>query len=311
MIRIAGYLMDLAVSEEHAFPSEISSHPVEQGPDISDHIRNLPEEITLESIVSDTPIGEVAADPSRQAAGPDAPLPSADAFQKLVEIRAARQPVTVETSLGTFENMGLENLDVPKDAAKAGGLFFTARFKRMNLVQNKRTRRRVATPMAGAGGKATPKAKALTPIEIDRVLDWRQGVPPGGPLPPGYKIVRVIQGRRTRPTGFTREELQAIGATDFDATAPSPGAVAKGRMGRTELVHYYYRDTEKEIRDDERRALIADLRRDAAERREAQLKDLQRSLREDPAGTFKKMQNLPAGVPDLGAFTRPPPPTLP
>ena len=95
MIVIDGFPMDLALSEEHRFPGEVTSYPVEQGADISDHIRTLPEEITLECIVSDTPIGEVATDATRTSGT----LPAEAALAKLLEIRnrRPRRPVPVET----------------------------------------------------------------------------------------------------------------------------------------------------------------------------------------------------------------------
>lgn len=315
--------MDLAVSEEHGFPSEVTSHPVEQGPDISDHIRNLPEEITLESIVSDTPIGEVAADPSRQAAGPDAPLPSADALQKLREIRAARRPVTVETSLGTFENMALENLTVPRDAQKTGGLFFTATFRRMNLVTNKRTRRRVATPLAGAGGKAAAQKKALDAFKVVETYFWRMGVHAGDPvrgLPAGTAgtvgtavEVPTFEWAYVNATRTTESREQTNDQKTNIESAPGPvgsGIVITGKfVDRNTIYRFEGRASPriarvfgvtagKRLNNSQVQDFLADRARDrdiAAESRKGGIAD----------GTLPKEQrNLPAKVRSVDRFQR-------
>src|ERR1051325_4015191 len=165
LIRINGYPMDLCMREVHKFPGEATDYPVESGADISDHIREMPDEITLtDCIVSDTPIGEVATDPSRQPdPGPDGAvlLPSAAAYAKLRDIKALRKPVTVETSLGAFASMAFLDLEItvepkrnpggrlgPDGKPLPGALWFTASFKKITTVTNQRTKVRTRTNLA-------------------------------------------------------------------------------------------------------------------------------------------------------------------
>jgi hypothetical protein len=170
MIRIDGYPIDLALTEEHSFDSEVTEYPVENGADISDNIRNKPLEITLEGIVSDTPIGAIAQDATRQA-GAGTPLPSRDAYTRIVAIRDARELVTIETSLGKFERMALTHIGVPRDRSTGKALKFTVTFRQVTLVTNERVTVRVAVPnatgkanggnrqpMHGINGKPVPKA---------------------------------------------------------------------------------------------------------------------------------------------------------
>lgn len=224
MIVIAGFPMDLALSESLVLPGEVTQFPVESGADISDHIRVLPEEMTLECLASDTPIGEVATDETRQENGEPVPLPSNDAFHKLVEIRAAKQPVTIETSFGTFDNMGIEHLEMNADPAKSGGLFFTVRFKRVNVVTNKRTRTRVRGAMTG--GKARTKTKAVDGFAVvnDRVY-WQMANPPGGPLKPGFQWAEIQVVKRALGSG-ARETLRPNGAfTGFSGLDEGPTGI--------------------------------------------------------------------------------------
>lgn len=312
MIRIAGYPMDLALAEEHTFPGEVTSYPVEGGADVSDHIRDLPEEITLECIVSDSPIGDIATDPTRQIAGADAPLPSADALAKLRELKALRRPVSVETSLGVFESMAIIDLTVPVDAMRSpgtmdpggnrdkdqrGGLFFTISLRKIVTVTNRRTRVRVKTNLAGAGGKAKPKAVTGTPLQIDDTIIWRHGSPPGTAFQPVVDPFEVVRVRYDPRPGKTREESIALGRVDpaspFITYIDSNGKPIAGGTQR-------YND------------LIADLRRDAADKRLGQA----RALRQTPSEAVEdalanvRRSSLPAGI-DLSRVQRPAPPPLP
>jgi hypothetical protein len=227
LVRINGYPMDLALSEGHSFPGAATEFPVEAGADISDHIRELPTEITLECIVSDTPIGEVATDPTRQPqTGPDGtttqPLPSTDALARLREIKALRKPVRVETTLGVFESMAFIDLTVPVEAAKspghadpdpqkarAGALFFTAKFKKIVIVTNRRTKVRTRSSMAGSGGQGKNVTKVAKVYKIVKTVKWFHGSPPGAPWRDPNPIELVKVGFAT-PKGVPANQVPSV-----------------------------------------------------------------------------------------------------
>lgn len=296
MIRIDGFPMDLALSESHSFPGEVTQYPVEAGADFSDHIRDLPEEIELECIVSDSPSGAIASDPTRKGeAGADGntPLPSAAALEKLRLMKARRQPVSIETSLGVFTSMACIGIDVPKDAAKSNGLFFTAKFKKITVVTNKRTKTRVRSDLAGAGGKGKAKAVSGTQFTVDSVVIWNHGNPPGAPFKPGGLSQRVNL-RYTKPLGLniSQEGLAALQLGGFGSPLNEytiPGSFAP-------------------LAGEQRAALVADLERDANDKKLNQLKSLKSQLDDSPFARLQenRNRNLPAGK-DLSKFTRPPP----
>ncbi len=148
MIRIDGWPIDIAVSESYNLESEATTFPVEQGGDVTDHVRLTPLTITIDCVVSDSPTGAIAADETRLVQLDDG-TPSSDTFAKLVAIRDARQPVTYEGARGTFENMVL-SFQVPVSIETSGGLHFTATLKQIEFVSNKRiTVRPASTPRAG------------------------------------------------------------------------------------------------------------------------------------------------------------------
>ncbi len=133
MVRIDNYLIDVTIAEEHELPAEVTSHPIEDGADITDHVRLAPISVTLEGIVSDTPIGTLAT-----TRAPDG-KPSDDAYAFLKLVRSRREPVTIETSLETFDNMVLQHLSVPRAANNGDALRFRVTFVQVELVTNERT----------------------------------------------------------------------------------------------------------------------------------------------------------------------------
>lgn len=52
-------VFDLTVSEGHEATSEVTEHPVEQGSNIADHVRQNPQGLSLEMYVTNTPIEDI------------------------------------------------------------------------------------------------------------------------------------------------------------------------------------------------------------------------------------------------------------
>jgi hypothetical protein len=47
--------IDVSISETHGLTAEVSSHPVEQGPDVADNIRPAPRTIQIDGLVTNHP----------------------------------------------------------------------------------------------------------------------------------------------------------------------------------------------------------------------------------------------------------------
>lgn len=269
LTRINGYPMDLEVSASIVLTADITSRPIESGAQITDHIRNNPEEITLECIVSDTPIGAVKDDDTRKIADGtelvtpygmyDTPLPSEDAYARLIQIRDDKKLVTIESvSLGKLADMAMAELSPKFDATSTGGLFFTVKFKRVRIVTNKRTRVAVKTTLPGAGGKGKAKAKTGETFAVDDKITWRHGVPPGTPWRAGNAI-EIVRARRRDAPGLSRAEYMSLSSLLQNADLGSP------------MIAYFEDSSdpwggsfgaEREITGARRIALVADLNRD-------------------------------------------------
>ena len=160
MVTFDGYPVDVAVTEEHAFDAEVTDHPVEKGADVTDHTRLKPPTVTIEGVVSDSPIGAVALDPSRTGST----KPSDDALAKILKIRDDRLPITITTALRRYENMGLQTLSIPKSKDIGAALRFRATFKQLTFVTNKRTTVKTVVPRSkGKAKRGTKPSPTVDP----------------------------------------------------------------------------------------------------------------------------------------------------
>jgi hypothetical protein len=58
-------LFDQTVSEGHEATAEVTEHPVEKGSNVADHVRQNPQNLTLEMFVTNTPIVDLGRGSSR------------------------------------------------------------------------------------------------------------------------------------------------------------------------------------------------------------------------------------------------------
>lgn len=217
MITIDGIPMDLAEKEDHKLESAITDHPVESGVNITDHIRPVPRELTLTGVVvSNTPIGAIAQDPSRQGKNDFA----GNTFRFLEDLWAHPRTVTVVTGLKKYESMGLKLLQVPREAKNAGGLVFSATFKQVVVKNN----RRATVLLPATAGEVNLGPQGITTVDGKHVL-WRKGKPPGKPsrvfdndekpdgVIVGQEVATLKNGKvihQDGKTALTDEEVDAL-----------------------------------------------------------------------------------------------------
>lgn len=138
-------VIDCLISDNHTFDAEVTDFPVESGSTISDNIRNKPLVVTMDCLVTNTPIGQVVNFRNKDEDPVDT------AYNAMIKIRNARKPVSIRTSLKTYKNMALQNLSVPRESGRGDELRFTATFKQVEFVVNRRDTR-VAIVGAKSGG---------------------------------------------------------------------------------------------------------------------------------------------------------------
>ena len=120
--KIGSVELDVTMREDHRYSSRVTNYPVEEGSTLSDHIINEPAEITLEGIVTDSPLS-ILSFFNR----------SVDAFNQFVEIHEKRELVTVVTGLKIYPNMAITSLNVPRDLRTGQSLKFTIELQNVIL----------------------------------------------------------------------------------------------------------------------------------------------------------------------------------
>jgi hypothetical protein len=129
--------LDARVGGSYRFEAEITQFPVESGAQITDHVHLRPDVITLEGMVSDTPVTSIPTYlglRGDQEAG-TASSRSQNAYDALHQVWRERLPVTVVTEYMVFDDMIIESFEVPKGQDRGEALWFTAALKKVNTVE--------------------------------------------------------------------------------------------------------------------------------------------------------------------------------
>lgn len=94
---------DVSVSEQHEESVTPFSHPVEEGFEVTDHVDNEAQILSMSVGFSDTPIGEDYTD-----------VRAIKLHRKLLDIMYAKTPVQVITGLKRYKDMLLKKVSTPR-----------------------------------------------------------------------------------------------------------------------------------------------------------------------------------------------------
>lgn len=128
--------LDAAITEEHSFSNTVSTYPVENGSDIADHIKQNPDQITIEGFITNSPVKNIIQmriDPN-QGAGDI----TQNTYGILLSIlgRTGKPPVLIDvfTTMRIFTDMVMTKLSVPRDGQLGDALKFTCDFVHLRKV---------------------------------------------------------------------------------------------------------------------------------------------------------------------------------
>jgi len=141
---IGGIVLDAVISETTTSNVRITRNPVELGADINDHSIIEPKEYSLEAVVSDSPlfglgalsqIGSlVTSSGFFGSSSEDSRTRSQAAFDSLIAIQEASEPISIQTGLKQYNNMLISNITVTQDKDKSRAIFFTAKLTEVILT---------------------------------------------------------------------------------------------------------------------------------------------------------------------------------
>lgn len=182
--------LDALISATHQDDVEVTDHPVEKGANITDHARRKPPTVTLEGLVSNTPVNRTQQTRTLNLLGgvtivsnTDADSPagvqgiSEETYQKLQALAEDRPLVTVATPRRTHKNMILTSLTAPEDSRTGDALRFTATFKNVRFAEVRRKEIVTKKEPKARGKVATGKqvAKPATPEQERSLLHQGSG----------------------------------------------------------------------------------------------------------------------------------------
>lgn len=137
MIRVDGYPVDCATEERLTYKATATKFPVEKGAAKTEHVIVELPVLEIDGVVSDTPIGAMAVDPSRVALNGQT-LPSRDAFEFFTALHLAGGTVTVECGYGKFDDMVMTSLAPSRERTSAKAFKFSVTFEQIDIRETRR-----------------------------------------------------------------------------------------------------------------------------------------------------------------------------
>lgn len=169
-----GFLkLDASLSETHNRTATITDNEVEDGSIISDHVKLSPKTLSINGMVSDTPVSILGLGVSTddvlgaandfldgKKAGSEGLVKNQtrtpkEAWQYLNELMENRTPFSVVTALQRYENMILTSLSAPRSAQNGKSLVFNAELRQIQIVRSSTT---IIPAFKVEGGQASNSA---------------------------------------------------------------------------------------------------------------------------------------------------------
>lgn len=115
---------DLVLAENHNYDSEVTSHPVEIGGEISDHIQNELKKGDITALISNYSINTPFAFSNR----------AEDVFKALVSFWEQKTLLTMTTILNVYNNVAITNMPITLDEDSGDSMTFQISFREVKVV---------------------------------------------------------------------------------------------------------------------------------------------------------------------------------
>lgn len=123
---LAEITFDLVLEESHSLQSEISTHPLENGAVIADHVRNKLREGKFTAMVSNYSLASSVGFLSENRA--------ADAWEQMKTLWETREPVTITTVLEVYDNVIITEISTERTGDSGESLSFQISFSQIRQV---------------------------------------------------------------------------------------------------------------------------------------------------------------------------------
>lgn len=138
--------LDAAIKENHQYSNKVSQFPVEGGIDKSDNIKQQPETLSIDGIVTASPVPYLGAKPI-EVVGQERVVTAYDILLRIAGMRIYTSDsvrstessdviiVDIFTPLRTFTDMAITSLQIPRDQSTGEALRFNASFQRIYIAE--------------------------------------------------------------------------------------------------------------------------------------------------------------------------------
>lgn len=127
--------LDAIITETPEYVSTPTKNQVETGADVTDHVALEPEKVTIEGLITNTPVnylktigglftGDLFSDPSSRA------------FEFIKKLYDDREPFDFVGTLKVYKNMVITSLKVPREPKTGRALSFTMTLEQITLVES-------------------------------------------------------------------------------------------------------------------------------------------------------------------------------
>lgn len=159
----------VVVSEKHSDTLEITSHPVEVGAAVNDHAYKHPSEVVMECGFAGG--GSLLDFADTTGLGMQAGLSPKDAYSKLLDLQASRQPIDVITGKRTYSNMLIRSIEVTTDKSTENVLSATLTLRQVIITSTTAVQVADKTAMAtGTNTSAVVNTGTKTPVPVNESL---------------------------------------------------------------------------------------------------------------------------------------------
>lgn len=165
--------IDVSVRETHRSSATVSEVPIELGSDVAEHRRKLPDEVSLEGVLSNLPtnlIDRTALELSGETAE--------KRYQDLLDLVANADTFELITGLRTYPDMVFLSFEVDRDQTTGEIVRFRAVMRQLEFAEPEEASTGPTVPDEADAAKVDPTtdtgAKATTPAP-DAVVEPAQG----------------------------------------------------------------------------------------------------------------------------------------
>lgn len=163
---LTGIVIDATVKENHVSECDITKNPVEDGAKVTDHVQMNPARLTIEGVISDTPLGFAFIGNIQNLVRSVTTIfgsrsRSQDAYDDMLKLQKSKRPFTVITNLRKYDNMIMTSLSVPRTSQTGGAIHFTAELEEIVIVMSEEvanlsvTAKDIGAKTKNAGQKVT------------------------------------------------------------------------------------------------------------------------------------------------------------